>query len=332
MGHRGAVSTGERHDAGVGSNLLPILATAGAGVVSSLQGRVNGEFTRVTGVALEASAWTFVSGWLVMGVVVLAVPSVRRGVEAVVAGLRSRRLPWYQCIGGFVGAFFVVVQSFSVPLLGVAVFTIAVVAGTTGNALLVDRLGWGVLGRVPVHAGRVAAALLAIVGVAIAMVRPGRGVALALLPVALSMAAGALGAVQSATNARVTAMSRNPMSTTWVNFTVSMSTCLVIVAVAMATGHLRFHAVAEVPWWAWLGGLCGIGYVAVAAWAVGRIGVLVFSLVLLSGQLVSAVALDLLDPAARGGIGPLVLAGIVVTFAAALLGTWFSRRPRRQTR
>lgn len=327
MGHRGVVSTRRGQDEV--SNLLPILATAGAGVVASVQGRVNGEFTRVTGVPLEASVWTFVSGWLIVGAVVLCVPAVRRGVGAVIAGLRSRRLPWYQCTGGVFGAFFIVVQSFSVPLLGVAVFTIAVVAGTTGNALLVDRLGWGVLGRVPIHPGRVLAALLAIVGVGIAMVRPGRAAAVALLPVALGLVAGALGAVQSAVNARVTAMSRNPMSTTWVNFTVSMTTALVFVLASMAAGGVRFASAEDVPWWGWLGGILGIGYVVVAAWAVGRIGVLVFSLVLLTGQLGSAVVLDLLDPLAREGIGPLVLMGVLVTFAAALLGSWFSRRAGR---
>jgi transporter family-2 protein len=44
-------------------------------------------------------------------------------------------------LGGVGGAMFVAAQGLVVPTLG-ALFTVAVVAGQTGNSLVADRLGW----------------------------------------------------------------------------------------------------------------------------------------------------------------------------------------------
>ena len=71
------------------------------------------------------------------------------------------------------------------------------------------------------------------------------------------------------------------------------------------------------PWWAWWGGLCGIVFVFAAAIVVRHLGVLLFTLVMLTGQLSAAVGLDLLTPATRAGIGTQVVLGVLVTLVAA---------------
>ena len=57
------------------------------------------------------------------------------------APVRVGRLRWCQLRGGFGGAIFVASQSVTVSTLGVAMFTVCIVAGQTGISLLVDRLG-----------------------------------------------------------------------------------------------------------------------------------------------------------------------------------------------
>ena len=89
----------------------------------------------------------------------------------------------------------------------------------------------------------------------------------------------------------------------------------------LARGGLRAPATWDLPWWAYVGGLIGIVYVAIGAVVVHHLGVLVATLMTLTGQLVSAVLVDLLDPAARSHVGPQLLAGVVITLGAAV-GAW----------
>lgn len=309
-------------------HLLALLGSLLAGVLGSVQGRMNGELSRRTGEPVEAAVWSFGSGLLVLTVVVLTVPAVRAGLGAVVAAVRSGRLRWWQGIGGLAGGLYVAVQSYAVPLVGVALFSVAVVAGQVGNALVVDRFGIGPGGPTPVAPGRVAAAGLAVVGVALSVSGRLDGSGLVLLPVLLALAAGAGAAAQAGVNGRVNHVSRHVLSTTWLNFTMGTAMLGVVAAGRWAAGGLHPSVPHDVPWWAWLGGLCGIAFIGTAAWAVRHLGVLLFSLAVVTGQLTAAVVLDLLDPATRPDVGVPVLAGVGVTLVAAVLAARYARPSR----
>ena len=60
------------------------------------------------------------------------------------------------------------------PSLGVAVFTVAVVAGQSSNSLIVDRMGLGPAGKQAITRSRVISAVLAVVAVTVAVVEPVR--------------------------------------------------------------------------------------------------------------------------------------------------------------
>jgi transporter family-2 protein len=214
-----------------------------------------------------------------------------------------------------------------VPLAGVAIFTIAAVGGQTGNALLVDKLGLGPAGRAPVTLARALSAALAFVGVVVAVSARGGGPGRAVVVPALVAAfVGALMTVQQATNGRVGAATGSAMATTWLNFAVG--TCFLLLAALLQalTGSLRAPATLDVPWWAWLGAPCGIAFIFTAAVVVRHLGVLLFTLVMLTGQLSAAVALDLLTPATRGHIRAQVVVGVLVTLVAAAAAGVSSRR------
>ena len=158
---------------------LALAAAVLSGVLLAVQSRVNGVVSEHTSQPLIAALWSFASGLVVLCLAVFFVPGVRRGVAGIGRALRERRLAWWQCLGGVVGGTLVAVQAWSVPLIGVTIFSVAVVGGQTLSALAVDRFGLGPVGVQTVTGLRVVAALVAVAGLAlVAAARRGLPVAL----------------------------------------------------------------------------------------------------------------------------------------------------------
>ena len=307
------------------------VATLGSGAFLAAQARMNGELSRVWGHGLDAALWSFGSGLAVMTVLALLSRSVRAGAHRLRAGVRANEIPLWQCLGGIVGAVFVFAQAYAVPVTGVAVFSVASVGGQTASAVVVDRLGLGPRGRLVVSWVRVLAAVLAPVGVVVAV--GGRVSATStevVLPAALVLLASAFVSVQQGTNGRVTVVARNAMTTPWLNFATGTVTLLVLALPAWALGWFGAPQTLVAPWWAWFGGPCGIVVVTLTALSVRHLGVLLVILLLLAGQLGTALVLDALNPATRGQVTPVVVLGLVVTVAAAVLAAVAATRSSRR--
>lgn len=314
-------------DHGGGRHALALGLACLGGMLTTLQARMNGELSAVIEAPIQAAVYSFGSGLALLALLALT-PRVRAGIGRIAAALRDGRLRWWQCLGGLGGGLFVAMQTYAVPLVGVAIFTVATVAGQTGNALMVDRFGIGPGGRRPVQPVRVLAAALAVGGVAITVSGSLGADGVSPLPIVLALLAGGGVALQQGVNGRVSVQSKQVLATTGQNFLVG-TTFLVLLALAQyAKGSYRPTDFAGVPWWAWWGGFLGIGFIAIAAWAVAHVGVLLFGLALLTGQLGSALLIDALWPTAGHGVSPVMVAGVLVTFAAAALAGW-AGRPRR---
>lgn len=305
----------------VHSPRVQFLALAGAfssGAMLAVQSRLNGVVSEHSGRPLMAALWSFGSGLVVLTIAVLVIASVRRGVLRMIEALRAGRLKWWQCIGGFFGGLLVAVQAWSVPIVGVAIFSVAVVGGQTLNGLLVDRLGLGPAGVHAVTGVRLLAAIVAVVGVVVASTTGGAG-EFSLLPAVAAFLVGAGMAVQQAVNGRVSVANKSPMATTWQNFFVGTVTLLVVSFVVLLTsGTHDWTLSSDVPPWALTGGLIGIVFIAITSWAVRITGVLIFGLLAVAGQLLTAVGLDVIDPAARDRIGAQLLIGLLITLVAAV--------------
>lgn len=299
------------------------------GALTALQSRINGELASVTQSGLQAAIVSFGTGWILLSVILLASPSVRRGLSAVVTALRSGSLRWWQVVGGLLGGFFVAVQSATVPLIGVAVFTVAVVAGQVSNSIVVDRLGLGPAGRQAVTPTRVISAILAVSAVVIAVSdRLGAGVEGSTLAVVAALVAGLAIAVQQAINGRVGATARNAWTAAWVNFT--LGTVMLGVALGLAWGLTEYDpgALPAGPWWLYLGGTIGVLFIAAAAWVVQRLGVLLFALLAITGQLTGALLLDWLAPAAGVTFHVTLVVGVLLAAVAVAVGSLSTWAPR----
>ncbi|WP_436837694.1 DMT family transporter [Micromonospora chersina] len=292
------------------------LATA-SGVAVAVQSRINGELGVRLADGIAAAVVSFGLGLLVLLVLVPATPGGRRGLAALRAALRDGSLRPWQCLGGVCGAFLVATQGLTIGTLGVAVFTVAVVAGQTGSSLLVDRAGIGPTGRQPVTPNRLVGAMLTVLAVLLAvgdrLGDPG-ALALALLP----LAAGVGIAWQQAVNGRVRGAAGSAMTATLVNFTVGTVALLATFAVEVAVRGRPAGSFPAEPW-LYVGGPIGIVFIALAAAIVRFTGVLLLGLATIAGQVVGAVLLDVLLPTAASHPTPTTLLGAGLTLVAVLV-------------
>ncbi|NKX56774.1 DMT family transporter [Arthrobacter mobilis] len=311
---------------------LPLLLTlplaVATGLAIPLQGRINGALGAELQDGLAAALVSFGSGLVMMVLLCLVLPQGRSGLRALRPALRGDGLPRWYLFAGCLGAFMVFSQGLTVPLTGIALFTVATVAGTSVSALLVDRLGLGPAGRKRVTAMRLAGALLTVAGVVWA-VSPkfvaDVPVAHWLLPVLLPLAAGFMRSFQQAINAAQAVQFGSPLAATLVNFAVGsavlLAAWLVKVAVAGPANPLPEQ------WWYYLGGPMGTVFVTVANVLVRNLGVLLSGLAMIAGQLLGSLALDVAFPAAGSVVTAATVAGTLLTLAAMILATLPWPRP-----
>jgi transporter family-2 protein len=296
------------------------------GVCLAVQGRVNGELGHRMHDGLVAALISFLVGLALLVGGVALTRTGRRGVAELVTGLRVGRLRWFHLIGGFCGAFVVACQGITITAIGVAVFSVAVVAGMVLSSLIVDRAGIGPGDPRPITPPRVAGGALAIVAVVVAVSSKfgnPSGLWLAVLPAL----AGIFIAWQQAMNGIVRRETDNVVVPTLVNF--AAGSVLLLLACAVDVAVRGWPLVPPGDWWLYAGGPLGIGSVMTAVAAVRWIGVLLVGLTSVAGQLVAAVGLDALVPAPGSGLTVTGVAGAVITMmavgvAAVRMGRWRS--------
>src|SRR5688572_12379087 len=111
-----------------------------------------------------------------------------------------------------------------------------------------------------------------------------------LLPILLVLLAGGMVALQAPTNVMLARAGGSPVLAALISFSVGTATLL---AVWIASGNRPGLApFAGLPWYAWLGGMYGAAYVAVAAYAAPRIGLAALITIGIAGQIIAALWLD----------------------------------------
>jgi len=294
-----------------------------AGALVALQTRINGEFGVELGNGALAAFFSFATGLILVATLTLAFRRGRIGVVRVVRALRSRELPWWAVLGGMAGAFLVLGQGLSAGVLGVALFSIAVVTGQTLGSVVIDSRGWLGVPLVPLSAWRALGALVVVIGVVIAMdFSPedlARGQALLLLPLLAGLGLGA----QQAVNGRVSRLSGFAGSATLINFTVGTTTLLITLLVSLP--FIGLPESLPSTWWLWAGGAVGGMLIVIQVTTVSIIGVLGLGVSLVSGQLAGSILLDVFAPVAASGITPATLVGAGITLAGALVVTLAKR-------
>lgn len=111
-----------------------------------------------------------------------------------------------------------------------------------------------------------------------------------LLPMLLVLLGGGLIALQAPTNVMLAKAGGSPVLAALISFSVGTTTLLVVwLASAKRMDGSSFGAL---PWYAWLGGVYGAFFVAVAAYATPRIGVASLVTIGIAGNITMAIWLD----------------------------------------
>lgn len=295
-----------------------------AGMAIPAQGRVNAELAEAVDDAYLAAFLSFFVGLAVMTVLVLSAPPGRAAMRRVRPVLRSGEVKWWYLLAGGVGGYFVLTQTLTIGMIGVAVFTVAVVTGQTLGGLLWDRIGLGPGGRKRITRPRLLGAMLTVFAVLWAvspqLTVADRGPAWLLL-VILPFSGGFLQAAQQALNGRQTAAYGSTLPATFFNFAagsaVLLATWLIASVAQGGSPGLQLSA----TWWHYLGGPLGVMFIMLGALLVTKVGVLLAAMGMIAGQLIGSLVLDLVVPAPGSLVTLATVLGTGLTLVAVLVAS-----------
>jgi transporter family-2 protein len=299
--------------------LLAVLA----GICLATQGRINGELGAHLQDGVFAGLVSNGLGLIVLVALVQLTPMGRRGVGRLTQALREGKLRWWQCLGGFAGAYLLFTQGAAITALGVAVFTVATVSGQLLSSLVVDRAGLGPAGPKPVTRWRVLGAGMA-VGAVVLAVQGQLDESEALWLFVLPALAGFGLAWQAAVNGQVREVAGNALAATFVNF--SAGTVLLVAGAVVDVLIRGWPSALPGEWWLYTGGAFGMVVIGSSAIVVRVIGVLLLSLCVVAGQLLGAVLLDVFVPARSAELTITEVLGTVITLVAVFVAAIPTRR------
>lgn len=296
------------------ANLLAIVAALIAGILVAVQSRLNGEL----GLALEdgvgAALYSFTSGWLLIALVVLLSKPGRAGVKRVIELLKTKQMPVWMTLGGVFGGFLVMTQGLAAGTLGIALFTVAVVAGQGISGIVIDSRGWFGVQKRRLNFARLLGALIVIVGVGMVAESPSLDTVLLLsLPFLAGLGLG----FQQAANGKVGINAESALAATFVNF--AMGSGMLFIAKLISLPFVGIPTEMPSGWWLYVGGFTGVLFIAIQVIVVSRIGVLGLGVMLGTGQLLGSLLIDVLLPLPGQVITLIHVVGVFVTLAGALL-------------
>ncbi|ADO42068.1 DMT family transporter [Ketogulonicigenium vulgare] len=136
--------------------------------------------------------------------------------------------------------------------------------------------------------------------------------------VLIAFAGGMLVTLSRQLNGRLALSTSAVISSLW-NHAVGFVILLAYTLVVLGAGGLWPEGASTAPMLAWMGGIFGAVFVAAGSWLIPRLGAALTSVLLIAGQMLSSVALDLLRGAS--GNGWMQLGGVLMILA----GVWISR-------
>lgn len=309
---------------------LPLGLISVAGVGLAVQSLANSALGGRWSSPFAAALWSFLSGLVLITAIALCSRAGRSGLAAVVAKLRDRSLPVWQVLGGVAGASIVLAQALTVQQIGVALFTVAFVAGQISAGLIVDHRG--LAPGQPRSATRRRIFGAVVVVAAVVLMSTDRLAAdpntlLALAP----FGSGMLVAVQQAGNARLREAVGSALSATVVNFLTGGIALTLVLLVSLAVAGPPSIGLGIGDWWMLVGGVVGVVFIGLNVVVVGRLGVLLSSLGALFGQLVGSLCIDLFFPQPGSHISGFTFAGIALVLVGVVIVMWPDRPPHERT-
>lgn len=298
---------------------LAIPFLLGVGALLALQAAANVQLSAAVGSPFTASTLQLAIGAVLLLGLTLVVGAIAR-LD------RVPDAPLWHLVGGLGSAVYITAGILLFPRLGAIVTVGLFIAGQMAASLVLDGLGWLGVTREPLGAAAWAGTAAVIAGTAL-IVRA-RAARPALEPtrtawIALALAAGAVLPIQGAINAQLRSDLDAPVATGAFSFLVATAAMLVALA-AVPRGTVRRPtpaALRRLPWWGWLGGLCGATYVTSVFVLIPEIGAAPTIALTVAGQQIASVLVDRhgLLRLPRRPIPPARLLGVAALLAGVAL-------------
>lgn len=290
-----------------------------SGVMIAAQARANGELSAQLGNSLQAAFLSFSSGLIIIIIISIFSRRIKNGLRLLQKAIKSKELPRWRLLAGTLGGSFVAIQTSIVPIIGVALYSVASIAGQALTSLLVDRIGITGGGPKKITTRRIAAALITVIAVLVSVGDRFNDSNFSFTAITLAVLAGAFVGVQRALNGQINEYSKESFATSLLNFITGSAVILIFLVVANIFSSNDFAPLPKAPWWIYTGGVIGVIYIAATSLIVQHLGVLTFTIFSVGGQLAGSLALDLFAPQTSNTVGPALLAGIALTYIGVLV-------------
>jgi transporter family-2 protein len=236
---------------------------------------------------------------LTVGAALLLALAARVGTRAQLESVPEA--PAWHLLGGLGSALYITAGILLFPRLGAIVTVGLFIAGQMAASLLLDATGAIGVPRAPLDVAAWSGATAVLVGtVLIVRAQAGRSGLRAVARVrprwlALALAAGAALPVQGAVNAQLRADLDAPLATGAVSFVVAAAAMAVVLAGTLLLTRVprpQLPAHRRLPWWGWLGGLCGAVYVTAVFTLIPEIGTAPTVALTVAGQQIASLLVD----------------------------------------
>ena len=270
-----------------------LLITLAMGLLVPFQTAANSRLRQVVGPAYVSTLVSFSVSTLALLLV-----SLLSGSPLVPTGEMLAEAPWWSWFAGLVAVVTITIAIHLFKEIGPLQAVIIPMFSQLIFSLLIDHFGWFGANVIPLDAKRIIGSLLLIAGVTLVVILPrlkvqqqetrdkgSRLLFWQLCAVVSGCLSASITGVYAQLSGVVAAHGGNPMQATTVAFFVAT---VVLLLFCTLNGSVRLIGKAfssEYPWWMWLGGLCGATIVFGNAWLVAHVGVGVFVMALLVGQL-----------------------------------------------
>jgi transporter family-2 protein len=236
---------------------------------------------------------------LSIGAVLLTVVAAVVGTLGALDALHGVR--FWHLIGGVGSAVYITAGILLFPRLGAIVAVGLFVAGQMLASLVLDGFGWLGVAKEPIDLAAVTGVIGVVLGtVLIVRAQAGSQLGDAVANrrgwIAFGLLAGAVLPVQGAINAQLRLDLDAPLTAgAWSFIVAALSMILVVgVVVVLSPNAPRPHRpnTTRLPWWGWLGGLCGATYVTSVFLLIPEIGVAATVALTIAGQQMASVFVD----------------------------------------
>ena len=303
-----------------------------SGVMIAMQARVNGELSHRLDNGLQAALVSFGSGLLIIAIITPFSSQIKEGITNLKGAVARKEIARWKLFAGALGGSFVAIQTQIVPLIGVAIYSVASIAGQTAMSLVVDRIGLTGGGIKLISVRRLLAAFLTVFAVLVSVWDRIDANDLSMLAVTAAGIAGAIVGVQRALNGQINEYSHQSFTTSLLNFIMGTSFLLLLIIVGIVLSKNELSSLPTDSWWIYTGGVIGVIYIAFTSTIVQHLGVLTFTLFSVGGQLVGSLIIDLVSPTDGVSVSVYLVTGIAMTYAGVIAGGVSSSRVKKPQR